>query len=102
MLHKLEYELTEADIEYMRFHIKKGYLGFFPPCGEPFLLDLKTNQDIITTNVRRSTHRIGKGLRPWFRRHSGELNEGGKVLFTVIDPMKEYRLKILKERKAVV
>ena len=101
MLQKLEYELTEADIKYKRFYIKKEYRGFFlppsPPSNEPFPFDLETDMDPIPikTTIRQSTYRIGKGLKPWFKAHK-ELKARDKIKFTVIEPLKKYRLDIAK------
>ena len=101
MLRELVYELTQADIDYKRFAIGKENSGVFlppsPPNNKPFPFDLGTTDiGLIKTTIRQSTYRIGKGLRPWFRYHCGELNDGDKLLFTVVEPMKKYRLEIVK------
>jgi len=38
---------------------------------------------------------LSKGLGNWFKRHP-ELKAGDKVAFSVIEPMKKYRLEIVK------
>ncbi len=93
-LGKLEYTLIRGDIDYCRFSIKKKNLDFFPPPGEKFLLETDIGKT-ISTNVTPSTHRIGEGLDEWFDRHP-ELKEGDKVRISVIEPMKKYRLEIVK------
>jgi len=105
MLEILEYELTQADIDYKRFGIGKKNSGFFlpssPPNKKPFPFDLETGRDSIKTTIRQSTYRIGKGLKPWFRAHR-ELEVGDKVVFKTIEKLKEYRLLAPKEIKEVV
>lgn len=99
MLRKLEYELTQADIDYKRFGIGKKNSGFFLPPSlpnkKPFPFDLETDIDSIKTTIRQSTYRIGKGLKPWFKAHC-KLNARDKIVFTVIESMKKYRLEIVK------
>ena len=95
MLQEIEHLLDEYDIKYERFYVRKEYEGnqdFFPPLGKPFWLEM----DLVTTietNVRKSTYRISKGVRPWFRGHH-EIEEGDRVIFEVIEPMRRYRLRI--------
>ena len=105
MLQKLEYKLTQADIDYERFGIGKKNSGFFQPhhtdiVREPFPFDLETdiNSTLIETTIRdkRSSYRISKGLKPWFKKYRGELKIDGKVVFKAIEPMKKYRLEIVK------
>ena len=102
MLRKLDYELTQADIDYKRFGIGEKNSGFFLPSSytgrktfPPFPFDLETDISSIKTTIRdrRSSYRIGKGLKPWFKAHC-KLNEGDKVEFTEIESMKKYGLKI--------
>jgi len=101
MLRKLDYKLTQADIDYKRFGIGEKNSGFFLPSSyigrktfPPFPLDLETNISSIRTTIRdrRSSYRIGKSLKPWFKAHC-KLKAGAKVEFIEIEPMKKYALK---------
>jgi hypothetical protein len=101
---KLEYQLTPADIEYKRFGMGKENAGFFLPSSllntnwEPISLYLETDINSIKTTIRdrRSSYRISKGLKPWFKAHP-RLKESDKVCFTVIKRMEKYSLEILQE-----
>jgi hypothetical protein len=86
MVNNLILTLTTADIKYKRFDVRASYKAnpsFFPGLGNDF--ELRTNVGIIKTNVRRSTYRIGKGLKPWFRAHS-HLKARSRIEFAKISP----------------
>jgi len=85
MKNELVLKLTKADIDYKRISISAALYqsnqDFFPKFAFDFILH--TDAGIIRTNLRKSTHRIGKGLRPWFRAHS-QLKEGAQAEFQKI------------------
>jgi hypothetical protein len=60
-------------------------------------VELHTNIGVFATNFSINSFGIwlSKGLTPWFKSHSG-LEVGGKVRISVIEPMKKYRLEIVK------
>lgn len=81
MVNNLVKTLTTADIKYERFDVRALYKAnpsFFPALANDF--ELHTSIGIINTNVRRSTYRIGKGLRLWFIAHS-HLKAGARIEF---------------------
>ena len=106
MVQKLKYRLTQADIKHKRFGIGQNNSGFFLPSSyadrktfSPFPFDLETDDiGLIKTTIRdrRSSYRIRKGLKPWFKAHC-KINVGDKVKFTEVESMKKYRLEIVKQ-----
>lgn len=91
----LEHTLTKRDLEAERFRIPKRDRQFFPAEGTEF--ELIADGNTIKTNGRgRQALYIRRSLRPWFRKHGGELKVGDKLRITVIEPMKKYRLEIVK------
>ncbi len=92
---KLEHALTARDLEVERFRIPKRDKQFFPAVGTEF--ELIADGNTIKTNGRgRQALHIRRNLGPWFRKYRGELKVGNKVIFTVVEPMKKYRLEIVK------
>jgi hypothetical protein len=91
---KLEHALTARDLEVERFRIPRRDKQFFPAEGTEF--ELIADGNTIKTNGRgRQALHIRRNLRPWFRKYRGQLKLGDKVIFTVIEPMKKYRLEIV-------
>lgn len=92
---KLEHSLTARDLEVERFRIPRRDKQFFPAEGTEF--ELIADGNTIRTNGRgRQALFIRRNLRPWFRKYRGELKVGDQVIFTVIEPMRKYRLEIVK------
>jgi len=90
---ELEHTLTKRDLEADRFRIPKKDRQFFPTDGKEFELIVDDNTTKITGRGRQALY-LRKNLKPWFRKHSGELTVGGKVIFRVVDPMKKYSLEL--------
>jgi len=91
-------------IKFGFFSIPQGRRSFFPGFKIPF--ELETDVGEIETHITsdRADAQIGDSsagkivqgnLRPWYRHHP-ELTAGDKVKFTVIEPMRKYRLEIVK------
>lgn len=61
-------------------------------------LELDTDVGSIETGFNIDSWGIwlSKGLAPWFKRHP-QLESGDKLIITVIEPMKKYRLEIVKQ-----
>ncbi|MDI6814762.1 MAG: hypothetical protein QMC90_01570 [Dehalococcoidales bacterium] len=92
---KVEIEVKKSHIEYNYFGIRTGYKDLFPSANEK--VDLDTDVGVIQASfsIDPSYGRSLSGLKEWFRAHP-ELEVGDKVIFTVIEPMKKYRLEIVK------
>jgi len=76
--------------------IRKRYRQLFPEFKSP--LTLVTDAGKIKSTAGRSfpdALELRKGLYKWFKAHP-ELKAGGTVRFTVIEPMRQYRLEILE------
>lgn len=89
VLSKHEWEKTHIDIE-------RRHKDLFPPPGTGFKLE--TDVGVIDTNCRKARQAdvaIQRNLRKWFKAHP-ELKAGDKLRITVIEPMKKYRLEIVK------
>ncbi len=79
------YTLVQSDIEYRRLLLNetfRKYPYFFPNPGQEFTV--KTNIGDIQTKIRKGTHIMGKGMKPWFDNNSPKL--GAKVTFTFLSP----------------
>jgi hypothetical protein len=105
--------ILSGGITWKRYHLI--YFGtrnrpFFPGYKMPF--QMETDKGNITTWVasttkggkRGGTEKVGdaeagmyiqKNMKPWFDAHP-ELKSGDKLKLTVIEPMKRYRLEIVK------
>jgi hypothetical protein len=92
---ELEHTLTKRDLEADRFRIPMRDKQFFPTEGKEFELIADGNTTKTTGRGRQALF-LRRNLKPWFRKHSGELEVGGKVIFRVVDPMKKYSLEIVK------
>jgi len=91
---ELVHALTKRDLKMERFRIPVKYKWFFPPPLVEF--ELIIGEDVVKTNARGTWALvIQRNLRSWFRKHP-ELKVGDKVTFRVIEPMKKYRLEIVK------
>jgi len=90
---KVEIEVKKSHIEYNYFGIRTRYKDLFPSANEK--VDLDTDVGVIQASfyIDPSYGRSLSGLKEWFRAHP-ELKVGDKVIFTVIEPMKKYRLQI--------
>lgn len=86
-------------------NLTKQNRGFFPGYKEKFIL--KTDIGEILTKVTSASRpgvQIGDpvegayiqgGLKPWYEKHR-ELIDGDKLIITVIEPKKKYKLNIVK------
>ena len=60
------------------------------------MLELETDKGPIKTQFYVGSYRgFSRKLKPWFKAHP-ELQPGDKLLITVREPMKKYRLELLK------
>ncbi len=94
----IQKQLTAADIKYRRIDVRdicKRYPSFFPNKTDYNVknvgiinitndFELHTDVGIIDTNVRKSTYRIGKGMKNWFDSHP-EINDESIVEFDNTD-----------------
>jgi len=91
--------------KYGLINLTKQIRGFFPGYKEKFILDTDIGE-IVTkvTSASRIGVQIGDpvegayiqgGLKPWYEKHR-ELKEGDKLIITVIEPKKKYKLNIVK------
>ena len=93
-----------SNIKFHHFYIPKDRRGFFP--GYKIIFELETDLGIINTWVTSAPAGTKEGdpnagtyiqanLADWYRRHSS-IKVGDKVVFKTIEPMKRYRLEIVK------
>lgn len=86
-------------------NLTKKIRGFFPGYKEKFILETDIGE-IVTkvTSASRLGVQIGDpiegayiqgGLKPWYEKHQ-ELKDGDKLIITVIEPKKRYKLNIVK------
>jgi len=81
-------------IKLRRIRIDSDKRGIFPPLGTGFDLELDDGS-VINTYIDKRTGQIWKNIRQWFKAHP-ELKAGDKVIITVVEPLKKYRLEIIK------
>ncbi len=85
------------NITWHYFDVPVDKRSFFPPDKVRFTLE--TDVSKIETNVAGTATPSGsyiqRNLKIWFEAHR-ELKVGDKVVFKVIEPMKKYRLEIVK------
>ena len=88
-------ELKPAYLKYNRLIIPKAKRELFPDFNKPF--ELQTNHGVIKTLAGRSAYKLElrKGLAKWYKANP-ELKAGDKVMLEVIEPMKKYRLEIVR------
>ncbi len=90
---------TPSFIKFNLFAIPKGKRSFFPKYEVPFILETDIGEIGTYMTSRTPSNPEGayftKNMTRWYRRHP-ELKVGDKVIFTVLEPMKRYRLKVLK------
>lgn len=74
--------------------ISQENMKLFPSEGTMLL---ETNIGAVESKLHKDYKNawLGKGLAKWFKAHP-ELKEGDKLRITVIEPMKKYRLEIVK------
>ncbi len=91
--------------KYGLINLTKQIRGFFPGYKEKFILETDIGE-IVTkvTSASRPGVQIGDpvegayiqgGLKPWYEKHQ-ELKDGDKLIITVIEPKKRYKLNIVK------
>lgn len=91
--------------KYGLINLTKQIRGFFPGYKEKFILETDIGE-IITrvTSASRPGVQIGDpvegayiqgGLKPWYEKHR-ELKDGDKLIITVIEPKKRYKLNTVK------
>lgn len=64
----------------------------FPGPGVDFTVIAEDGEEIVTGCTK--PYFVGRHLRPWFRKYDPK--PGDVATFTVIKPMKKYRLEILR------
>jgi len=91
--------------KYGLINLTKQNRGFFPGYKENFILETDVGE--ITTRVTSASRpgvQIGDpvegnyiqgGLKPWYEKHQ-ELKDGDKLIITVIEPKKRYKLNTAK------
>ena len=93
----VEIDLEKSYIKYRYIQIPKVRRDLFPTSNT--MLELDTDIGHIETQFSVDPSWglwLHKGLAKWFKAHP-ELKVGGKIAITVLEPMKKYRLEILKE-----
>jgi hypothetical protein len=90
-----EVALQPSYIESRCVYIPAAKKHLFPTSNTT--LESHTDIGVIETNFNIDSFGtwLSKGLAPWFKNHS-QLQVGDKVRITVIEPMKKYRLEIVK------
>jgi len=90
-------DVVKSYIEYHYIQIPKGRKDLFPASNTT--LELETDIGIIETEFYTDPSWglwfTKKGLPGWFKAHP-ELKPGDKLIIKVIEPMKKYRLEIIK------
>jgi len=91
----VEITLPPASIKYRYIHIPAARKDLFP--SSETTLELDTDIGVIEAGYYTGPYGSGfaKGLPKWFKAHP-KLKVGNKLLVTVIEPLKKYRLEILK------
>ncbi len=93
-----------SSIKFHLFYIPKGKRSFFPGFKIPFTLETDIGEVQTHVASARAGTQVGDpsagvffqaNLAEWYRRHS-ELKVGDRVTIKVIEPMKKYRLEIVK------
>jgi predicted small metal-binding protein len=99
-INSIEIELASSYFKHHYIRIPEKNRGFFPDSSIP--LELTTDKGIARTEVyirRKNSKIVGrylrKGLSGWFKAHP-EIKAGNIALITAIEPMKKYRLEIVK------
>ena len=101
---EIKVKITPASIKYGYIPFPKRNRLLFPGYDEPFTL--VTDIGEITPHVTgarvgtqvgdlNAGNRIGKNLKPWYKKHR-ELQTGDEIIIKTIEPMKKYRLEIVK------
>jgi len=95
----IERTVRPAYLKYRYIHIPAKLKDLFPNIKTTQELDLETDIGIIKTTFY-SVERGGPGIRSfglvdWFKAHP-ELKAGDRLRITAIEPMKKYRLEIVK------
>jgi hypothetical protein len=95
---------SHAFIDFHLFRIPKGKRQFFPGFRIPFTLETDIGElETYVVSARAGTQ-VGDPnagdyfqahLAKWYRQHS-TIKVGDKIIITVIEPMKKYRLEIVK------
>jgi len=92
----VEIALQPSCIKYYYIHIPKAKQHLFPPSKTTLELDTDIGIIEVGFNVDPAWGAtLQKGLSNWFKAHP-ELKPGDKLRITVIEPMKKYRLEILR------
>jgi hypothetical protein len=93
---RMEQKVWRSYREYGYIGIWKKFRDLFPDVGETIEL---VNGDGEIYQVEIGDYEGSKqlwGLQEWYRKHP-DVKEGDSIIITVIEPMKKYRLEILKE-----
>lgn len=103
--HALVSQSSSYILTLFRSHIKGRWLNIpasnrhlFPNINMASIM-LDIDGELVQTKLRlhltRKHNLAGGGLTDWFKTHT-ELKVGDKLRITVIEPMKKYRLEIVK------
>lgn len=84
--------LQPAHIKGMFMRIPAAERSQFPGPGVDFTVIAEDGEEIVTGCTK--PYFVGRHLRPWFRKYDPK--PGDVATFTVIKPMKKYRLEILR------
>jgi predicted small metal-binding protein len=104
IISEIKVKITPASIKYGYIPFPKEYRHLFPGYDQSFIL-ITDIGEIIThvTGAPTGTvvgeldagNRVQTNLMPWYKKHR-ELQIGNEVSIKTIEPMKKYRLEILK------
>ena len=100
---EIRINIIHSPRKYGLINLTKQIRGFFPGYKEKFILETDIGE-IVTkvTSASRPGVQIGDpvegayiqgGLKPWYEKHQ-ELKDGDKLIITVIEPKKRYKLNI--------
>lgn len=102
---KIEINVTPAAIKYALIPLRQEYRHLFPGFKVPFALITDIGEKTPQVTGAPAGTPIGDqnagsyaqgGLFPWYRKHT-ELKPRDKLVIEVIEPLKKYRLEILKK-----
>jgi len=88
--------------EYGLINLTKKIRGFFPGYKEEFILETDIGEIVTKVTSAPKGVQIGDpfggtyiqgGLKPWYKKHQ-ELKDGDKLIITIIEPKKRYKLNI--------
>ena len=101
---EIQVQVTPAALKYGLIPLPMKYRHLFPGFNESFILI--TDNGEIKTHVtgapagtpvgdRDGGNRIQTNLKPWYKNHPN-LRSGDELIIKIIDPLKKYRLEIVK------